>query len=261
MTVCAKCGQPVEFRFLDGRPIPLHFEGGCSSSQGTNSGERVRRSDESSCIRTKCPKCSDAVFFIRHNGGSVWIDPPLGPPWYRHGCMDIAGRSGSSGPRQRTSIVDVELLDELGEREGIITGVVKISEISEDRRRTLLTIEVGEAEDLVVLVKGGADTFVGKIVIVDGPQRLIFCADERRFAFSIPNTLSVPQAFIDAGTDLPEPLGSSKARKLRSSIEPSLPGELTDKQRQLLVKYKSQGGVGKWKLPSLLHPVCFKLGL
>lgn len=260
MTVCAKCGQPVEFRFLDGRPIPLHFEGGCSSSQGTNSGERVRRSDESSCIRTKCPKCSDAVFFIRHNGGSVWIDPPLGPPWYRHGCMDIAGRSGSSGPRQRTSIVDVELLDELGEREGIITGVVKISEISEDRRRTLLTIEVGEAEDLVVLVKGGADTFVGKIVIVDGPQRLIFCADERRFGFSIPNTLSIPQAFIDAGIDLPEPLGPSKARKLRSSIEPSPPRDLTDKQNQLLAKYKAAGGGKKWELPSLLQLIAILKG-
>src|SRR3546814_9510529 len=60
---------------------------------------------------------------------------------------------------------------EVGEREDIITGVVKISEISEDRRRTLLTIEVGEAEDLVVLVKGGADSFVGKIVIVDGTDR------------------------------------------------------------------------------------------
>src|SRR3546814_9996673 len=86
--------------------------------------------------------------------------------------MSVDVRSGSEGSRQRTSIVDVGLLDEVGEREDIITGVVKISEISEDRRRTLLTIEVGEAEDLVVLVKGGADSFVGKIVIVDGPQRL-----------------------------------------------------------------------------------------
>lgn len=260
MKVCAKCGQPVEFRFIDGRPIPLHFEGGCSGSSGTSSNERVRRSDEGSCIRTKCPKCSDTVFFIRHNGGSVWIDPPLGPPWYRHGCMDVEGLSGATESRLRTSIADAELLDELGEREGIITGVVRISEISEDRRRTLLTIEVGEAEDLVVLVKGGADSFVGRIVIVDGPQHLIFCADERRFAFSIPNTLSVPQAFIDAGMDLPEPLGPSKARKLRSSIEPSLPGELTDKQRQLLAKHKSAGGGGKWTLPNLLQLIAILKG-
>src|SRR3546814_18962769 len=95
----------------------------------------------------------------------------------------------------------------------------------------------------------GADSFRGKIVIVDGPQRLSFCADERRFAFSIPNALSVPRAFIDAGIDLPELLGSSKAKKLRSTIEPELPGELSEKQRQLLAKYKAPGGGGQWKLP------------
>lgn len=260
MTVCTKCGQPVEFRFMDGRPIPLHFEGGCPGSPGATGGERVRKSDESSCIRTKCPECSDAVYFIRHNGGSVWIDPPLGPPWYRHGCMDLAGQSAPSDPGQRTSIVDAGLIDELGEREGIITGVVKISEISEDRRRTLLTIEVGEPEDLIVLVKGGADTFVGRIVIVDGPQRLIFCANESRLAFSIPNTLSVPQSFINAGIDLPEPLGFSKARKLRADIKPSLPGEMSDKQRTLLSKYRSAGSGENWKLPNLLHLIAVLKG-
>src|SRR3546814_8565501 len=126
---------------------------------------------------------------------------------------------------------DVCSSDLVGEREDIITGVVKISEISEDRRRTLLTIEVGEAEDLVVLVQGVADTFVGKIVIVDGPQRLIFSADERRFAFSILNALSVARAFLDAGIALLELLGSSSATKLRSTIEPELPGELSEKPR------------------------------
>src|SRR3546814_9118375 len=69
------------------------------------------------------------------------------------------------------------------------------------------------AEELGGLGKGGADSFVGKFVIVDGPQCLIFCADERRFAFSIPNALSVPRAFIDAGIDLPELLGSRSAER------------------------------------------------
>src|SRR3546814_8569402 len=120
--------------------------------------------------------------------------------------------------------------------------------------------DVCSSDLLVVLVKGGADSFVGKIVIVDGPQRLIFCADERRFAFSIPNALSVPRAFIDAGIDLPELLGSSKAKKLRSTIEPALPGELSEKQRQLLAKYKAPGGGGKWKLPNLLQLIAILKG-
>ena len=37
---------------------------------------------------SRCPECGANVFFIRHNGGFVWIDPPLGPPWDKHGCFD-----------------------------------------------------------------------------------------------------------------------------------------------------------------------------
>lgn len=36
--------------------------------------------------RTKCPECSQPVFFVRHNGGSVWFDS-LGQPWPKHPCM------------------------------------------------------------------------------------------------------------------------------------------------------------------------------
>lgn len=44
--------------------------------------------NESRCYMTFCPECGESVFFIRHNGGSVWIDSPLGPPWYKHSCFD-----------------------------------------------------------------------------------------------------------------------------------------------------------------------------
>jgi hypothetical protein len=36
---------------------------------------------------TSCPECGAEVYFIRHNGGSVWVDE-LGWPWPRHGCFD-----------------------------------------------------------------------------------------------------------------------------------------------------------------------------
>jgi hypothetical protein len=39
------------------------------------------------CHFTSCPKCGQSVFFIRHNGGSVWVDE-LGPPWPKHPCFD-----------------------------------------------------------------------------------------------------------------------------------------------------------------------------
>ncbi len=36
------------------------------------------------CRRTNCPECKEEVYFIRHNGGSVWIDPPCEWPWEKH---------------------------------------------------------------------------------------------------------------------------------------------------------------------------------
>src|SRR3546814_7811853 len=60
--------------------------------------------------------------------------------------------------------------------------------------------------------------------------------------------------------DLPGWLGSSKAKKHRSTIEPALPGELSEKQRQLLAKYKAPGGGGKWKLPNLLQLIAILKG-
>src|SRR5437868_7304972 len=43
--------------------------------------------DDDFCRSTACPICGAAVFFVRHNGGSVWFDE-LGPPWDKHGCFD-----------------------------------------------------------------------------------------------------------------------------------------------------------------------------
>lgn len=39
------------------------------------------------CRPTTCPECGADVYFIRHNGGSVWVDE-LGWPWPKHGCFD-----------------------------------------------------------------------------------------------------------------------------------------------------------------------------
>lgn len=36
--------------------------------------------------KTNCPKCNEKVYFIRHNGGSVWVDS-LGWPWPKHQCF------------------------------------------------------------------------------------------------------------------------------------------------------------------------------
>lgn len=34
-----------------------------------------------------CPYCGQSIHFIKHNGGSVWLDS-LGWPWPKHGCFE-----------------------------------------------------------------------------------------------------------------------------------------------------------------------------
>ncbi len=43
--------------------------------------------DEDFCRQTTCRKCGEPVFFVRHNGGSVWFDT-LGWPWPKHPCHE-----------------------------------------------------------------------------------------------------------------------------------------------------------------------------
>lgn len=51
---------------------------------------------ENFCRRTQCPKpdCRRWVYFIRHNGGSVWVNE-LGIPWPKHECFDGNNRPDS----------------------------------------------------------------------------------------------------------------------------------------------------------------------
>lgn len=70
--------------------------------------------------KTTCPKCGSSVFFIRHNGGTVWLDHPLTYPWYKHSCFDnfsskttkeikkrrLAPSSASTTPHSKIIVVE-----------------------------------------------------------------------------------------------------------------------------------------------------------
>lgn len=97
MSTCYQCGQEIEFRYISGRPVPIHPSGGryCGSwsspsyPRASSSTSYAGEWHERDYTRpSTCPECGDDVFFIRHNGGCVWVDPPLGWPWPKHGCFD-----------------------------------------------------------------------------------------------------------------------------------------------------------------------------
>ena len=62
--------------------------GGARLSYGSlpAAGTRTTWDGDGCCYPTSCPICGASVFFVRHNGGSVWFDS-LGKPWPKHSCF------------------------------------------------------------------------------------------------------------------------------------------------------------------------------
>lgn len=229
MATCQKCGKPVEFRVVDGRAIPFHFDGGCAGARGGTAFDPVRRNAESECRKTSCPSCGASVYFIRHNGGSVWIEPPLGPPWDRHPCFDTV--PNVSRGNRTASIASAELTGKLGGGGGI-TGVVVQTEISADRRQTAMKIAIGKREALALLVKGGADAWTGELVVVSLPQRRVYLASDPTYCFVI--------------------IGEQKVGHDRSATRSAVALNVDDpalskKQRSLLRRYSERGFDADWK--------------
>lgn len=79
---CEFCGEQLIFRVIDGTTVPLHPRGSQCVGKSLYRTENLHR-----CCITDCPKCTRSVYFVRHNGGSVWLDD-LGWPWPKHGCFD-----------------------------------------------------------------------------------------------------------------------------------------------------------------------------
>lgn len=96
MATCKYCGEEIEFRYVDGRCVPIHPGGGwhCGSwAESSHPHHLVHQWDDHDFTRlTHCPECGADVYFIRHNGGSVWVDK-LGWPWPKHGCFDHPGEA------------------------------------------------------------------------------------------------------------------------------------------------------------------------
>lgn len=244
MQRCQQCGSPVEFRFIDGRCTPLHTAGGCGAARGNIDDSRLRRSPQSECRKTNCPSCKEPVYFVRHNGGSVWLDAPLGPPWDRHPCFDTT--QSAEKPAQ---IISPELRQQLGVKSGTITGVVRTSEVSKDRRLTILEIVVGDSEAISLLIKGGADILTGRMAIIDSEQLQIYDASNPIICFRVTAALAGPGPIIGKGGPLFLPGSKPDMRKLNDNIEH---GILTDAQHLVLKKHRNDGLDRSWKFSDLL---------
>lgn len=192
MANCSRCGKPITFRKVDGRCVPLHLSGGCIDGGGRTTStdySGYSRSNESCCFLTNCPECGDEVFFIRFNGGCVWIDPPLGPPWYKHPCMDN-GYIPTGGQRS-TLVLNISFPSkEVGY--GLILGVVKESEVSFSKYCTIICIETEKNDRYVLLVKHNAGFLIGKLVVFNPNEKSVALFDDAKYTYGVVSMLSFP---------------------------------------------------------------------
>jgi hypothetical protein len=162
MERCSVCGEQIVFRYVDGRPTPIHVNGNwCrgyvkEGSDGKGSGPFGTASSYVTPNAT-CPVCGETVFFYQApSGGRVFFDD-LGWPWPKHPCTDNqqkvgrphrskkkrrvrlnSGNSGSFKSRggSRLAVYSLEDVEEKGDQHEFIfrrigtnklrTGVLKV---------------------------------------------------------------------------------------------------------------------------------------
>ena len=119
-------------------PAPSRPEVGTTTKWGNG---------EDCCWRTTCPRCGAPVFFVRHNGGSVWFDS-LGPPWPKHQCF--ADDPTSSRLRSR-------LAERTVSRRVLFVGVVIETVIIRPGNSGRVVIEYGDRQRFEDEILASAD--------------------------------------------------------------------------------------------------------
>jgi hypothetical protein len=185
MWTCSRCGETIEFRYIEGRRVPLHPGGGwaCYGYGGSSANDYAGyyRSDESCCFLTTCPECGDEIYFVRHNGGAAWIDPPFGWPWYKHPCMD---RHYMSAKGTRSTLV-AESSATSEQRKDVVIGVVREAETSASKRCTVLNIETGSDQNIVLLMKNNAGFLTGRLVIYNYEDKSVSWLENESYTFRV----------------------------------------------------------------------------
>ena len=132
---------------------------------GSNGGGNLDRShdiwkyhDDDFCKCSACPRCGDTVFFVRHNGGSVWFDD-LGQPWAKHGCFD----DDKLGEKLRRL-----LINNLRPNTVPTFGIVRETEIRRPNTKARIAIQCSDGLmiDQHFVFKGDLSRLPGSLVVI-----------------------------------------------------------------------------------------------
>jgi len=133
---------------------------------------RWQHRDDDFCHPTSCPRCGAPVYFVRHNGGSVWLDE-LGYPWPKHPCFDDTAVGLPLG----------EVPDKLVAYE-VLFGVVAEAEVDGDTTRLRVNCSDNTQFNRRFRAALTPNRVVGEIVLVEksrhGRVTITMVRDEER---------------------------------------------------------------------------------
>jgi hypothetical protein len=138
---------------------------------------------------TTCPECGAEVFFIRHNGGSVWVEE-LGWPWPKHPCMD------RQEPAHTFSVWTAKAEGLLNPKLGVITRL----ESATATRETVYEIELADGSTITISLRYDPpeSSMIGALVVVSEESNVLLHRTyaEIPFAFTlgVTNTTGFPLA-------------------------------------------------------------------
>jgi len=183
MALCTHCGDTVTFRYINGRCIPLHSTGSCGNSSGGTFTDFTKdhHAPQSACYLTSCPICRAAVFFVRHNGGSVWLDSPLGPPWPKHGCFI----DEQPNPRHPLGSAEHVSTSESKAAHGDSAGVIRYSRVMPEHASTECILETGSSGAYFLNVKNNAGYLLGRLCEINKADNTISPAYAPDLKYSI----------------------------------------------------------------------------
>jgi hypothetical protein len=118
--------------------------------------------NEDFCQPTKCPKCGGSVYFVRHNGGSVWFDD-LGLPWPKHPCFNDT----------MANQVHRRLTEHAREVRSPLMGIVIETEIRPNNVGDRVSVRCADDTIVIADVSPGLDlkNLVGELVVVSRQSR------------------------------------------------------------------------------------------
>ena len=196
---CNKCGHQIIFRYMDGRPVPLHLWGGCVDGGGiVEDYSGRRRNPESGCFLVPCPEgCGEEVFFIRHNGGTVWVDPPLGWPWPKHAC--IYEQRDSQRPTTFAA-TNADLVPEL--QDTSLLGVVTETNVLPGKQTTFAKFKTSRDEQLDLQIKYNGGLLLGEICIYVPARREIWIAGRPELLWTTTSSSKEHEALTKPATEI-----------------------------------------------------------